>query len=354
MKNYMVNKKAADIYIFTLQGNYNFGNRLQNIALQYYLQKLGKNVVTYQSNSILEKIKTACKSIYAVMYDHLGLAIKKNSTLLLREYRFRQYCKKYIRNGKTKDFRKSICMVGSDQVWAPEAVRRDPNMLLENVICAKKVSYAASIGQNSIPEKLMYYYQLFLADFDYISVREENGTELLQKMGCNNVCTVVDPTLLLDSKEWEGFEEKVREIENVDYVIICFLSPPSQKRLKGIKKYAVNKKWVLIDIMNSQSKKWYCINPGEFLYLIHHAKCVFTDSYHVLVFSWIFQTTFFVYSRNSKIDMSSRITYFLKLIQSEDRLDVECADENIKILWKNKIPIKDRISFSKNFLEANV
>lgn len=56
-----------------------------------------------------------------------------------------------------------------------------------------KVSYAASIGLNEIPEKYVGQYSSLLGDFTSLAVREEEGARLL-KDRCGIVANIVlDP-----------------------------------------------------------------------------------------------------------------------------------------------------------------
>ena len=53
--------KSKTIYIITLNGYFNFGNRLQNYALTRYLSLLNYNVYTYWEKNIIDKIKISIK-----------------------------------------------------------------------------------------------------------------------------------------------------------------------------------------------------------------------------------------------------------------------------------------------------
>ena len=70
-----------------------------------------------------------------------------------------------------------------------------------------------------------------------------------------------------------------------------------------------------------QTPEHYSIAPDEFLYLVDHADCVFTDSYHGTIFSLIFHTPFWVFTRKENfVDMSSRIDDLLSAFHMKDRL----------------------------------
>ncbi|MFR2767096.1 MAG: polysaccharide pyruvyl transferase family protein [Thomasclavelia sp.] len=70
--------------------------------------------------------------------------------------------------------------------------------------------------------------------------------------------------------------------------------------------------------MNSNNVE-YTSGPSEFLYLIHHAKLVCTDSFHACVFSILFDTQFYVFEReNEIISMNSRIDTLLRKFDLEE------------------------------------
>lgn len=106
--------------IITICDNNNYGNRLQNFALQEVLKKiLDDEVITIwnEENSIstVEKIKTNIKKIIKII-----MGDKK----MLREYNFNNFTKQYINNSeKVFTNSKNIVdkydqyVIGSDQIW---------------------------------------------------------------------------------------------------------------------------------------------------------------------------------------------------------------------------------------------
>ena len=57
----------------------------------------------------------------------------------------------------------------------------------------------------------------------------------------------------------------------------------------------------------------------NWLWLIHHAECVFTDSFHGTVFSTIFHKPFVVLERIASIDINNRMQDYLREIRQEDK-----------------------------------
>lgn len=76
----------------------------------------------------------------------------------------------------------------------------------------------------------------------------------------------------------------------------------------------------------------YSTGPQEFLWLIKNAELVITDSYHLCVFSIIFEKKFYVIDRlvNKEKCMEGRINIILPLLKLQDRkIENIFADTNI-------------------------
>ena len=122
-------------------------------------------------------------------------------------------------------------VVGSDQVWRPEWA--PPNDFLNFVPREKKVSYAASIGKNSIPDESKETFRSGVSDFNYISVREESAIKIIKELTGRDSILVVDPVLLLTADEWLTVAQKptwFKERYSRGYVLTYHLSklpPPS-------------------------------------------------------------------------------------------------------------------------------
>ena len=67
----------------------------------------------------------------------------------------------------------------------------------------KKISYAASVGLNDIPEDKAKIYRTLLSDFEAVSVRENIGKALLEHRCGVKSEVVLDPTLLLSAEIYE-------------------------------------------------------------------------------------------------------------------------------------------------------
>lgn len=91
----------------------------------------------------------------------------------------------------------------------------------------KIVAYAPSIGLTHIEDPIIAKeMKSLISRFRYLSVREQQGADLIQRL-CNKKAEVVlDPTLLLSPEEWSIFAKQAAYDQNSlpnQYIICYFL-----------------------------------------------------------------------------------------------------------------------------------
>ena len=91
------------------------------------------------------------------------------------------------------------------------------------------------------------------------------------------------------------------------------------------------------------------LTPGQFIGLIKNAKYVFTDSFHATVFSFIYQKQYFVFNRDAKGAMNSRIKNITDLFHSSERFCDRKGQESLQYI----LALKD-IDYSQNFNEVKI
>jgi len=295
--------------IITINGNYNFGNRLQNYALQHILLKNG-----YKPNTIWITNKKVL--IKTILISFITLFYKK--TRVLKFYSFtRKYIKPmYYLNHKKIKYDKIV--VGSDQVWNPNFNFFADEYFANFSPYEKNISYAASFGVDEIPLKMKETFKKGLSNFSYISVREQKGKEIITKLGIDKkVKVVLDPTLLLSESEWENVVKPVKIKKK--YIFLYFLGTITEIVRKEIVAISLKYDFEIINVLDRDSK-YYNIGPAEFLYLIKNSNLVLTDSFHATVFSIIFKKPFFAIERkDNEKKMNSRIVQLVNDFNLQDR-----------------------------------
>ena len=315
--------------IITLYGNTNYGNKLQNYAVQEMLKKFGLDVAT-----IIYIGKDEHNLKFEKDFDKNKLKAFDYFNRNINYYDQKLYVDKEISEEFGKDL--DYFVIGSDQVWnytfwdifSPKIFASFAN---EN---QKRVAFSASVGVSTPPENNSKEYKIFednLKNMDYISVREEAGKEIIEGIsGRNDVKVLLDPTMLIHREEWEKVTKKPDFLKTDNFVVKSFLGNTGSNVEKEIEKYAKENNYEIIDISDKNSP-YFNIGPAEFLYLEKNAKMVVTDSFHSCVFAILFSTPFIVFKRDDRLtSMYSRIETLVKTFGLENRIFAGEITEEMK------------------------
>lgn len=356
----------------------NYGTVLQAYALQSFLKSQGYkceliNYIPLNNKTLIQKIKLGnfkkriLNKIESYRFKFLSEVEKEE--LKKRNNKFEKFLNKNI------DFTSKIysyddllklndmfdCFIcGSDQIWNPNNLNGFYFLDFVNDK-RKKISYAPSFGVKYIQPSKEIKIQQWINKFDKISVREEDGANILNNLTQKDVQVVVDPTLLLSSKIWK--EISINPGITDDYILCYFLGDKKEyweilDKLNKITNYKI----VVIPIkFNSYLKKYeirISTGPEEFLGLIKNARLILTDSFHGTIFSLLFEKDFYVFKRFSDSDkksQNSRIYNILKMVNLEDRIidkNIILNNSSISIVKYKQIKeiLDEKIKKSKSFL----
>ena len=216
-------KEKMNVGITTFHRAVNYGAVLQTYALQKALEKINvkSEVIDYRDNIIDNRFKFFYnKSLKRFVRDLLYYPVFSS-----KNKKFESFLKTYVKTTdkiytnfeqlKTlQNFDKYI--TGSDQVWNYKLTKWDKvyflNFVQDN---NKKCSYAASFGLNEIPSTEIQEYKKLLSQFNHISVREKKGEEIIYNLLERKAMVDLDPTLLLDKKEWSSIAKVPKEKEYI-------------------------------------------------------------------------------------------------------------------------------------------
>ncbi|AIN94352.1 hypothetical protein JO40_09750 [Treponema putidum] len=331
---------------------------LQAYALKSILKKYGDvEIINFTSekserqyqiipSSIIDKFrffKNDRKHFIKVFYE------KKGYTEFQR-YKLKLSNKKLYANQLYTIVEKfDVIVAGSDQIW-----NVDMNDFDEAFFCdwfkGKKVAYAPSLGQTDIStSSKAEKYKKYIDSFDFISAREKFGSLCLKKLLKKDIPIVLDPTLLVTKEEWKRLIGKpLIASEYIFYYSWAYLCNELNilvKEKSAGKKMPVYvldaHKW-----SNSHHKK-YGFNllsrggPSVFLNLMYYAKECYVESFHGLLFAYIFNKDFWILnvSENLKED-DIRLYEMMSLLNVQNRL-----------LWPNRKDISSDISFNSSRLD---
>lgn len=321
--------------IITLTKNANYGNVLQNIAMQKIVNELGfeaETILNLTNSPLFNKKNFSFTNLVKWILNYNGY--RENEK---RNENFRKCCSKNLQysnvtynNGR---FSKEptgyeYFITGSDQVWNPTFGFATEFELLGFVPKNRKISYAASLGVDNLDmlsESRKDDIRHYLAEFSSISVREDSGERIVRNLCSTPVETHVDPTLLLKRQEWEILAIKPKFNLKKPYILVYMLGEISAEYQTAIKKLAKQNN---AEIINALKGKCKFINPLEFIWLINNATYVCTDSFHASVFSIIFHTKLYIFNRRDQhANQNSRFTSLLR----------QCGIQKDKVIYKKNL-----------------
>jgi len=314
-------KKVAIITIISS----NYGNRLQNYALEKTLEKLG-----CETSTLYPKPKySLIKMLKNIIKDFIIVINSSKCEYRRREKSFKEFDKENISvSFCNKEMDKLVdeydyFVCGSDQIWNVSFDFIDGYYFGDFVPGHKKIAYAASFGIDKIPDDKKDACSAWLYDFKDISVRELEGCKIVKELINREVPQMPDPTLLLKKDEW--LELAKIKCEQKESVVVYFLGNISEdaKRLIDLveQKYNLN-----IEYFSGVSKQ----SPQEFIASISKSRLVITDSFHACVFSIIMKVPFVVCDRtDDNLPMNSRINTLMNMFNLKNRKLSDVDFDNI-------------------------
>ena len=365
------------IAIVTISNSTNYGNRLQNYALQNYILGLGCNPYTlinlssefdnkvnyfkfilYYSKIFIKKILNLFKNIEVEKQRKLNFSIFDEKYIIFADDKI---------NNNIKSFDKVLLnkfdyfVAGSDQIWNPQFLCNAEANYLYYVPSEKKVTYAPSFGMNYIPKNRVNEIKNYLMSYKNISVREEAGKEIIEDLiNKDNVEVLIDPTMLLTAEDWNRILKKPIMLKYKKYIFNYFLGDLSIDKKMEIERVARENNCEIINILDKNSPFYEC-GPSEFLYLEKNAFLICTDSFHSSVFAIIYNRPFIIFDREEKniSSMNSRLETLINKFKLKNRkFEGKITKENLehdyteayKILEKER---KKSEEFLKKALDIN-
>lgn len=307
--------------IITMHKVWNAGSALQAYALQRVIEDLGYDaqLIDYEYPNVEHRaFANNVKEFNTLdIWGVIKLLVQKIKTKFIRHKHSELYSSFYNKyfhcTDKAYNSRKSlfdnvpefdIYVTGSDQVWNPQYIGFDTSYLLDFVPDnAVRISYAASFSINNIPSYMEGEYTRCLSKYKVISVREESGSHLVNKLIGEDATVCCDPTLLLDKEQWSKVAEDSSLCIKKKFILI-YIMGYAYDPYPGIYKHideVVNFLKLPVIFYNSRRGTYKppygeirvdeC-GPTEFLWLFKNASFVITDSFHGTAFSLNFQKPF--------------------------------------------------------------
>lgn len=347
----------------------NYGGILQAFATVGYFEKLNIDyeLVRYtRKKTLAESIKDVPRILNAVWLNsryegvqrRLSLRIHpayaKNNAVRMQAFArfkawaFNRFSEEYVGYKALCEGGKKYTAVitGSDQLWSPAGLPTNYYNLMFAPDEILKISIASSFGVKEIPWYQKKRTTKFLNRIEYISMRENRGSEIVKELTGRTVPTILDPVFFFSAEEWLECIPNVKEITE-PYVFVYFLGNHPEYR-RQVERFAGQNGLKIVTLRHMDQYvasdesfgdiSPYDVDPGQFLNLLRNARYVFTDSFHGTAFSIINQKQFVVFNRyreSSSVSKNSRIDTLCQNFGLEDRR--YCSDMDIMRITEQEI-----------------
>lgn len=315
------------ILTFHWANNRNFGASLQSFACLTLVKKISKNSRVEIIDFIFQKMR-----------------FLKKIVLYIENKNFKEYNKKFLNltnkciNEKeliNLNNKIDIFVVGSDQVWRGIWLKEKAKHYFFDFVDdnKKKIAYAASFGVDywEGDEKLTEEIKPLIKRFDYISVREESGINICKNtFGIDNVVCVLDPTLMIDRKDYQPILDDWKDKSHLKRKYIAHMLLDDTEQLRNGSKKIANHLGAKINhikgkTFNILGKTITLYNKvSQWLTYLKDAELVITDSFHCTVFSIIFHKKFVVVANPTR--GIARLETLLSKVGLEDRFFTNIND----------------------------
>ena len=322
-------KKQVKIGTISLNINtddFNYGAMLHSWAFQKYLMK-NKNyyveIIDYVTPH-LEKLDYS-RPVISNLKAKRRLSAAKDAVFYFpykqRYKKFQKFIKNHMITSKEKYTQKKlndakldydILVCESDVIWYPGCFKGnyDPSffLALDSMKGKKRIAYSPSMSSLKYVEKKKDELKELLTNLDHISCRETYEIDVLQELTDKKVTHVMDPVFLLEPEDYDEITGK--RIIKDKYLLLYLPVNDNRELRKSAKKYAKEHGLKILEI----STKLYPNFIGqktlthagieEFLSCIRNADMVFTNSFHAICFSVLFNKEFYAFTRhlNGKVE----------------------------------------------------
>lgn len=288
--------KAA---IITYTDSLNWGAQLQAYALRKILVDMGVETNHIDHRKMNISMYRKGKSVGVLVNNIIAWGSRKAlEQRVRRTLRFRE---KYLAmtepchnraSMKALNDQYDMFITGSDQVWnCTNGI--NSNFYLDFVEDDnKKCSYAASFGVSEISEQYSCEVSRRINCFRFLTVRENDGKNIIKNLTGREAEQVCDPVFLLTPEEWTKLIDESSECNaSAEGGYIFVYSTDKSKEFYRLvadvkKKYklpVVSVSWV------PGAKMVKNAGPAEFLDYIKNAEIVVTTSFHATAFATIFK-----------------------------------------------------------------
>lgn len=219
-----------------------------------------------------------------------------------------------------------IC--GSDQIWSP--VWLNPAYFLD-FTDKPRLSYAPSLGVKELPgRRKQRKIARLVKGFAAVSVREQEGAELLKQMTGINAQIMPDPVMLVSQDEWRSLAASARAPQ--EPYILCYFIGDSPAYWQRVREEADRLGCGVLVIPRTEGARSAGyplaedVPPQKWLALIANSTLLVTDSFHGAAFAAILNRRCAILRRYAEADRQSKNSRIDQLLRHLGVDDLEEAD----------------------------
>ena len=350
----------------------NYGAMLQAVAMNKLFENYFNvvDVLDYRPKCITENYNL----LYTKRIKGFIASVLNVPTNIIKKRRFKRFMEENMRltptffQAEKISVDNDLLILGSDQIWNLDVTKGVDKTYFGKLPNGGQyvIPYAASIGKDAINEKEAETYKILLNAVPNIGVRERNAQSMLKRIFPDkNIDVTLDPTLMVDASVWNHLEKK---IPLPDKYVLIFSLNGYEKTYATAEEIAAKRGIPIIEVLGHnidfldkrKHRKLATLGPQEFLYAIHHADAVVTDSFHGTAFSIIYQRDLRVIPHKTR---GARMVELLQAINAENRLvgdhtriiheKIEWNEESLRLLEALKAHSFEFITNAVNSIAFN-
>lgn len=353
------------IAILTFQFAHNYGAQLQTYALKKFVESMGYEVevapyypqhfyADYELNPFAAGIPLRRRIRILLSYQRRKPQAKRFSAFQQQEL---QLSKSILKEQDAVAYLNSCdgVIFGGDQIWNTDLTGPSADLYFGRGVKVPHIAYAASIGTKMLTTAQKKLAESQLPEFAAVSLREENSRQMLALSTNQTLQVVLDPVFLIPTAQWKSLAEQAEIRQDTPYLLL-YLLRENDTLLAYAKQYAKQNQLEIVEIHPTLAKfhrgtrRLEQVGPYEFLYLISHAECVCTNSFHATSFSIVFFKKLIHIPNSSSPDRTKSLL---------ERIGIQLVTDSIKMPLY--LPeqydgnrMKTMILESKNFLTKSL
>lgn len=238
-----------------------------------------------------------------------------------------------------------VIIVGSDQVWTDIYDKQSIYFIgWSPSFRGKKIALAACSAHNHVNKNRNRRLKPLLDSFNIITVRDNRTADLVESIIKKRPSIVGDPSTFYDYKEF--LTDKVECPYILVYILGNEIKEGHAKALNTIKGKYGNIKVKLVTVgrcdeslCSSVDEILFACSPQDWVDMIAKAKCVYTDSFHAVLFSLKFGTPFVAYY--TEAIRASRLKY-LKEFYKLPNIVESVKEISIDNIYSKKVDVNSK------------